>query len=255
MIFRILFLTIFSILSTSCSFPGFKSSSESTTSAAQDKSENARSPEKTGTQAEQTELRKPSKVTTREWSKAKRVKSLELPPDLVGSSNNKVQQNTGAFAETRVLPTVVGARINKQGGRTWLEIDTNVESAWQTITQYWASNGIDMVDYNPEAGTMETDWIKKDIALKENSAVKQMFKNLLATISRNTALDKYRIRFERISENQTAMYVSHRASVRKAIVDGKKITTFEWVELPSNPERIADFLQNIILIFDQTEPA
>lgn len=186
--------------------------------------------------------------------RAKLNKPLALPPDLVGSSNAKVQTNAEPFSETRVLPEVVGARINKQDDKTWLEIDTNVESAWKTISEYWVTNGVSLVDYNPEAGTMETEWIKKKIALdEEGSVVKQLFKSLLqATINRNTSLDKYRLRFERVSPNKTAMFVSHRATARKAIESARKITEFEWVELPSSPERIADFLQNIILIFDQS---
>ncbi len=254
MIFRILFLTIFCILSASCSFTGDKYSSKSTTAASQDKTESVRSPKNIDPEANQTKLRKSSKVTKRELARAKTTKPLELPPDLVGSSNAKVQENANPFSETRVLPEVIGARINKQDEKIWLEIDTNVESAWKTISEYWVTNGVSLVDYNPEAGTMETEWIKREIALdEEGSVVKQLFKSLLqATINRNTSLDKYRLRFERVSPNKTAMFVSHRVTARKAIESGRKITTFEWVELPPNPERIADFLQNIILIFDQS---
>ena len=256
MILRILFLTIFCILSASCSSTGDKSSSKSTT-ASQDKTESARSPENIDPEANQTKLSKSSKVTRSGLARAKTAKSLELPPDLVGSSNAKVQANADPFSELIVLPEVIGARIHKQDEKTWLEIDTDVESAWKTISEYWVTNGVSLVDYNPEAGTMETEWIKREIALgEEGSVVKQLFKSLLqATVNRNTSLDKYRIRFERVSPNKTAMFVSHRVTARKAIESGKEVTVFEWVELPSNPERIADFLQNIILIFDQSAPS
>ncbi|WP_424948125.1 outer membrane protein assembly factor BamC [Candidatus Spongiihabitans sp.] len=259
MIFRILFLTLFGILSASCAFIGDKSDKSTTESgtASGGKTDRVINPKKIDTNADRVKLRRPSKATQRELARAKMTKPLELPPDLVGSSNAKVQANAEPFSETRVLPEVIGVRINKQDEKIWLEIDTNVESAWKTISKYWATNGVSLVDYNPEAGTMETEWIKQEIALgEEGSVVKQLFKSLLqATINRNTSRDKYRLRFERISLNKTAMFVSHRVTARKAIESAKKITAFEWVELPSNPERVADFLQNIILIFDQSAPA
>lgn len=238
MIFRILFLTIFGILSVSCSSSGDKSSSESTTTASQDNPESTRSAEA---------------VSSRKTSRTKITKPLELPPDLVDSSNIKVQENTDPFAELNVLPDVIGARINKQDEKTWLEIDTDVESVWKTISEYWATNGVSLVDYDPESGTMETEWIETEIALNaDGSVVKQLFKSLLGTVSRNTASDKYRIRFERVEPNKTAMFVSHRATERVAIESPIKATIFEWVEMPSDPERVADFLQNIVFIFDQS---
>ena len=154
-------------------------------------------------------------------------------------------------AEISVLPDIVDARIQQQDGKAWLEIDTNVESAWATISEHWASNGISLVEYNPAAGTMETEWIKKEIVLDEDdSTIKQLFKGFLnSVVKRNTSLDKYRIRFERLSPNKTAMFVSHRATVRRAIEHRKEVASFAWVELPENSERVIDFLQNIILIF------
>ncbi len=246
MILRILFLTLFCLLSTSCSFTGDKSSSESPTTS-QDTASNEQVAGKSSNASKQSAKQR----------RTRKTKPLELPPDLVGSANAKIQDHADAFADVNVLPLVVGARIHKQDDKIWLEIDTDVEAVWHTVSEYWITNGVNLVDYSPEAGTMETEWIKKETALsEEGSRVKQLFKSFLNSVAdRGAALDKYRIRFERVSPDKTAMFVSHRATARKAIEHNKEVTEFKWVELPENPERVLDFLQNIILIFDQSAPA
>jgi uncharacterized lipoprotein len=198
-------------------------------------------------------LGRSSKKTTR-VTKLEPAKPLELPPDLVGTANATVVGNSELVPEARVLPEIVGARIVRKDGDMWLEIDTNVESAWNAINEYWGVNGISLVDYNPEAGVMETDWISKEVQIAEgDSAVKAIFKGLIHTVSdRFTSYDKYRIRFERVSPNKTTMYVSHRLKEKQGIERGRRVTEFEWVEVTPDPERVADFLQHIILVFDET---
>ncbi len=260
MIFRALFLTIFCILSISCASTGDKSSngSTSTTTSSTDsksKTDAIKGPKEAGDDAN-------IKITgnsTRKPSKTKKLatgKALELPPDLVGSANATVVENAEAIPDFRVLPEIVGARIIRQDGDAWLEIDTNVESAWKTITEYWASYGVNLVDYNPEAGTMETDWIAKSYEIDDDdSAIKTFFKGFAFGVTkRHAEKDKFRIRFERISPEKTAMYVTHRVSevIENQPNGPKNASVFEWVERPSNPETVADLLQNIILIFDES---
>ena len=181
-------------------------------------------------------------------------KPLELPPDLIATANENVKQSIDSYTpdQDRVLPTAMRARIIKDGDTRWLEIDTDVEAAWKAMTEFWSLSGITLVNFNPEAGLMETDWIEDaQVPDQGESRLKQMAQQIVTSISRsNTALDKYRLRFERLSENQTAMHVSHRWTARKEIYKIKKISEFAWVELPSDPSRVAEFLQNIVLLFE-----
>ncbi len=238
MIYRILFLALFCVLTVSCSSTGDKDTIESTTGASD-------SPQDTP-DAKTRKSRKTKKL-------AKREKSLDLPPDLINSASDEVRRDAESAAKINILPEIIGARIQKQNGQVWLEIDTSVEVAWDTITEYWLDNGVSLVEDNPEEGTMETEWIKQKIESGESdSTLKKLFKGFLNTLRRNALLDKYRIRFERVSPDQTIMFVSHRTTARKAIERNKEISEFEWVELPPNREQVIDFLQNIILIFDQS---
>ncbi len=185
--------------------------------------------------------------------------SLEIPPDLVNTTNQTVLDNleAGKQNKIRVLPEVVGARIVKQDGQYGLEVDTDVESAWETVTRFWALSHVNLVEYNPEAGTMETDWIEKPRAEDPDASyLGSLSRDILTSLTKsNTKLDKYRIRFERISANQSYLNVAHRSSVRKEIKSESQriISQFDWVELPSDPNSVADFLQHLILIFDDPE--
>ncbi len=203
---------------------------------------------------------KPLKTKVRK-TKAKLYKpstviSLDIPPDLVTTTDQSLLDNLeeGKRNRIRVLPEIVGARIVKKDGVYGLEVDTSVESAWESVTQFWALSNVNLVEYNPEAGTMETEWIEKPrVADPDESFAVKMTKDIVTSLTKsNTSLDKYRIRFERISADQSHLHVSHRSSARKEIKKEslKKISEFDWVELPSNPNRVADFLQHLILVFD-----
>lgn len=185
--------------------------------------------------------------------------ALALPPDLVASANEKVQAAvTVDLTDETILPRIVGARIVKQGEKSWLEIEAEADYAWRAMREFWSVSGIDLIEYNPEAGLMETDWIDEpEVTDDGESAIKTVSKQLVTSLTRrNTTLNKYRLRFERLGDARTALHVSHRWTARKAIsTSRKKISQFDWVELPSDPERVAEFLQNIALLFDQTGTA
>ena len=186
--------------------------------------------------------------------------SLEIPPDLINTTDQTVLDNleAGKQNKIRVLPEIVGARIVKKDGQYGLEVDTNVESAWETVTRFWALSNVNLVEYNPEAGTMETDWIEKPrVEDPDASYIASLSRDILTSLTKsNTKLDKYRIRFERVSADQSYLHVAHRSSVRKEVRKQPSLkynSEFEWVELSSDSNSVADFLQHLILVFDDPE--
>ncbi len=183
--------------------------------------------------------------------------SLEVPPDLINTTDQTVLDNleAGKQNKIRILPEIVGARIIKKDDIHGLEVDTSVESAWDTVNRFWALSNVNLVEYNPEAGTMETDWIERPRAEDPDASyISRMSRDILTSLAKgNTKLDKYRIRFERVSANQSFLHVTHRSSARKeaAKASQRKTSEFEWVELSSDPNSVADFLQHLILVFDE----
>lgn len=218
---------------------------------------------------------------------------LEIPPDLLKSAGEKVQANAGATADSadagaaadsagatadsadagatadsanagpgaeRVLPTIIGAEIQSDDERSWLEIDAGAEVVWKKLTEFWAFQEIDLVEYRPQAGVMETDWFARNSKRAEKPGLSAVAVQLFdALVSRRTSVDKFTIRLERDGAERTRLFVTHRAQekVARELRDLDKTVEFQWVERAQDPEKIAQLLQAIVLLFDSSadEPA
>ncbi|MGI9310058.1 MAG: outer membrane protein assembly factor BamC [bacterium] len=186
--------------------------------------------------------------------------ALEVPPDLLDSATQKVRDNATARANAnasgeRVLPEVVGATIQKDAERSWLEVDAEAEAVWRKLVEFWAYEGIDLVEYRPESGVMETDWFVKSAKKPQSKGVGTVAVELFdAFTSRRTALDKFTLRLER-NGDATYVFVSHRAreKIAKEYANKLKSTEYEWVERDEDAEKVAQLLQTIVLLFAGAE--
>ena len=180
-------------------------------------------------------------------------KPLDLPPDLLGTSNEAVAENYTNQQQYVVLPEVTAARIvDDENGKRWMEVDADAQTVWKTVTEYWAASGITLAEFNPGAGTMETEWIDKSAQYDEDGSMwKNLAVSLFSTVTEGrTSFDKYRIRLERLDGNRPAMYVTHRATAKKEVFYPRRDTEYDWVEEESDPDRIADLLQSMLVYFD-----
>ena len=181
--------------------------------------------------------------------------SLTVPPDLLETSNDAISRAHADSEKRRseaVLPDVVGAKIVSVGDRKWLEIETSADRVWSRLTEYWAQEQVGFSSYNPKAGIMETEWIEQDAPEKGSRGVaKALFSRV---IGKGTAHDKFSLRLEKASENLTRVFVSHRATKKKEQANRApvKLANFEWVEIADDPEKVAELLQIIVLIFDDS---
>ena len=182
------------------------------------------------------------------------TQALDLPPRLRSSSKDSPSDNGNAGASSyKVLPAIEGARIINEGDRQWVEVDSALDEAWAIMEKFWESSGIGLVENSLDTGIMDTEWIQspKDVVEAESAAMR--FARSLSTslTQRETVLNRFRLRFEQLNGNATRVHVSHRWVARKEREKARKTSEFKWSELPSDPERIADFLQNMVLLFDK----
>lgn len=182
------------------------------------------------------------------------AKSIVLPPDLVSSANETVKQNheegTLARSET-VLPEVVGATIVSEEGRRWLRVKANAQNVWDTLADFWAAEQVDLVEYKPAAGLMETDWIETGSRSErdKNRKMAALFDRITGA---GISYDKFNIRLEKEGQEVTNIFVSHRSTQRQEsnFNSPQKITQWEWVEQESDEEKIAQLLQVMVLLFE-----
>ena len=184
------------------------------------------------------------------------TQALDMPPRLLSSSSDesKREVENQDLEQYRVLPDVQGTRIIRENGKQWLEVDSDMGTVWKAMTAFWIDSGVGLVEQNPEIGYMETEWIQspKDVENESSGAMKFARQFITSLTQSRTVLNRYRIRLEKLAESKTAVHVTHRWVAKKEKVQVRRISKFEWVNLPSDPERVSDFLQTIVLIFEET---
>ena len=188
--------------------------------------------------------------------KGKEPRAIMLPPDLVSSANETVRENHEAAekqVKERVLPQITAASVVNDGERRWLRVETDAQAVWDTLADFWAGEQIDLVEFKPAAGLMETDWVENNNLSEEDEGrnIARMFNRLTG---QGVTFDKYKVRLERESDGVTLVYVTHRATARveKQFSSGQKITEWEWVEKDSDEEKVAQLLQVMVLLFENT---
>ena len=182
------------------------------------------------------------------------TQSLDLPPRLLGSSaGNSVEGGSIDTASYSVLPTIEGARIINEGDRQWVEVDSNLDETWAIMESFWKDSGIGLVENNLEAGIMETEWIQSptDVVDTESAAIRFVRSLSTSLTQRETVLNRFRLRFEQRNTNTIRVHVSHSWVARKEREKAGRASEFKWSELPSDPERVTDFLQSMVLLFDK----
>lgn len=178
-------------------------------------------------------------------------KSILLPPDLVSSAGDAAQKNheqAQTLLGQQVLPDVTGARIVTQDGRRWLRVESDAQAVWDKLVEFWAGLQIDLVESQPTAGLMETDWIDINAPEEEEGvSIARLFGRLTGA---GAAYDKYLVRLERELNEVTRVFVSHRSTERKEIQLSStyRDTRWEWVS-GENDEKSARLLQTLVLMF------
>lgn len=200
-----------------------------------------------------------------DYKGASKAPSLEVPPDLVrpGGSDRYAAfdrpgdrtlsgfqaARVGPGADRGVLPTVAGARIEKEGsGRLYLVVDMPIEKAWPVVKRFWQNNGFSFTVDRSDIGILETEWAENRARIPQDfirRTIGRVFDGLYSSGER----DKYRIRLD-ARGGSTEIVISHRG-MQEVLVDRDSIRT-QWQPRPSEPELEIEFLRRMLLQFGDT---
>jgi outer membrane protein assembly factor BamC len=190
--------------------------------------------------------------------------SLELPPDLIGSSKIDEQlvipeiSKTATYSDYSknktgrrivqsgidVLPQSKQVQIKRDGRTRWLEMIGKPDSLWLKVRQFWLKNGFQLKIDNPQIGIMETDWAENRADIPQDGIRKWLGK-VFDTVYSASTRDKFRVRLERASvANTTELYLTHRGAEEVA-----KGNDWEWQGRPSDPELEAEMINRLIVFF------
>jgi outer membrane protein assembly factor BamC len=193
-----------------------------------------------------------------DYTSAKQVNTLEIPPDLSQISRDPrfampasvVTASGMQSAQPQGPATAIAAvqkgdvRIERAGSQRWLVVDRPPEALWSAIRDFWQESGFVLTLSEQNLGLLETDWAENRAKLPQDfirATIGRVFDSLYSTGER----DKFRTRLERSASGGTEIYLSHRGMV-EVYTSARQDATM-WQPRPADPELEAEFLRRLMV--------
>jgi outer membrane protein assembly factor BamC len=158
-----------------------------------------------------------------------RTDPLSIPPDLTQVSNDpryrapasgsttfsqfqQQGQETGKAtptAQSSVLPTRTDMRVQRDGDLRWLVVDMPADKVFSMTSDFWLESGFALDVTDPKAGLMVTNWAENRAKIPE-SFIREALGKVLDGLWDSGTRDKFSTRIERVGNNRTEIYISHR---------------------------------------------
>ena len=181
--------------------------------------------------------------------------ALEIPPDLLDSSSDAVRKNQrdgtqSDGTQARVLPKVIGVKIHNKNNQSWLAVQADATVVWDKLTDFWASQDVKLVEYEPKSGIMVTEWFNRTNA-SQAKGVTSIAIALIRSIASSTSVEQFTLRLQRNSTGGTNVFVSHRGreKVSKVGSSPKESTGLDWAERGQDAEKVSQLLQVLVQFF------
>ena len=196
-------------------------------------------------------------------------RNLEVPPDLITRRINDkmsvpdnyagVATNYSEYVADRKLRGVEGGARGtgavlpkhpkiqemRDGDARWLVIDAPADAVWDKVRAFWQDQGILLEEEDPELGIMRTSWLENRANITRDvitDAVRKVFDGLYETSLR----DQYRVRFERVGDNRTEVYLTHYGMEEKLVSDSQgQAENTVWEPRPRDPNLEAVMLRRL----------
>jgi len=175
--------------------------------------------------------------------------NLALPPDLVDTSNETLASRAAEEETEEVLPEPEELDIERNNEEGWLQVEAPAGKVWNRLAGYWGSLGIDLVVSDPQAGLMETEWVKPAKSKYEQAGVADdlLDQFIGRLIDAPTSLDRYAMRLEKIDDETTRVHVSHTGlkKIQTSEAGVARNAAWEWVETEEDPEKVRRALSSL----------
>lgn len=219
------------------------------------------------------------KIDYRSTSTAAKTSGLEVPPDLTqltrdsryqvqpGGAVSAVayQGGTPAAAAGVASPTIAPVaatpvavraigdlRIERLGNERWLRSSLAPEVLWPQLQAFWKERGFILVQDQPAAGVMETDWAENRGKIPMDvirSTIGKVFDAAYST----GELDKFRTRIERAAGGGSEVYITHRGMIE--VYRGERKDSTVWEPRLADPQLEAELLSRLMLKLGATDEA
>ena len=192
------------------------------------------------------------------YKSAATAPSLDVPPDLtqLRRDSRYALESTSATASgfANAQRTVKDAgtatnalgdvRMERSGNQRWLVVNRPADKVWESVREFWTSNGFVLTTDSAELGILETDWAENRAKIPQDFLRRTLGKVLDGLYSSGER-DRYRTRIERNSTGGVDVYISHRG-MSEEYADAQKTRTV-WMPRASDPELEIEFLRRLMI--------
>ncbi len=192
------------------------------------------------------------------YKSATKGPSLDVPPDLsqLRRDSRYALESTSATASgfanaqntVRDAGTATNAlgdvRMERSGSQRWLVVNRPADKVWDTLREFWTSNGFVLSTDAADLGILETDWAENRAKIPQDF-IRRTIGKVLDGLYSTGERDRYRTRVERNSTGGVDIYISHRGMMED-FADAQKTKTV-WKPRPSDPELEIEFLRRLMV--------
>ena len=192
------------------------------------------------------------------YKSASKGNSLDVPPDLtqlrrdsrymLESSSATASGFANAQSTVRESGIAVNAlgpvRMERSGNQRWLVVNQPAEKVWDSVREFWTSNGFVLSTDAADLGIMETDWAENRAKIPQDFLRRTLGKVLDGLYSSGER-DRYRTRVERNSTGGVDIYITHRGMSEE--YDSPQKTRTVWMPRASDPELEIEFLRRLMV--------
>jgi len=160
------------------------------------------------------------------YKSATKGPSLDVPPDLsqLRRDSRYALESTSAsasgFAAASRTVKDAGTATNKLGDvrmertdtQRWLVVDRPADKVWDSLREFWTSNGFVLTTDEASLGILETDWAENRAKIPQDF-IRRSLGKVLDGLYSSGERDRYRTRVERNSSGGVEIYITHRGMV------------------------------------------
>lgn len=193
-----------------------------------------------------------------DYKSASQGPSLAVPPDLtqLRRDSRYALESTSAtasgFANAQrtvkdsgtASNSLSDVRMERSGSQRWLVVNRSADKVWDTLREFWTSNGFTLTTDASDLGIMETDWAENRAKIPQD-LIRRTLGKVLDGLYSTGERDRYRTRVERNSNGGVDIYVTHRGMVEE-FADAQKTRTL-WMPRASDPELEIEFLRRLMV--------
>jgi outer membrane protein assembly factor BamC len=147
-----------------------------------------------------------------------------------------------AAAQAPLLPPVSGVTMQREGSYRWLRVESDVESLWPRLIDFWQQLGLTIDVNDPAVGIMETGW---DRAFADSRMT--LYQRVASRFDALAVRDKYRLRLDRLEEGGSEIHLTHYALEQFTVTEPEEPPVGKWRSREADPALVSDLLNRLLI--------